>query len=323
VNNIDNSKGQINSRSLVVSSAKYDSPDDSPMQLTISRRFESRVRSLSCACIVNEHLWTGDYNGKIDIWNRNTGAQLFSVPRAHKERIYKLLYACGRAWSSSATEVCVWSANAKRITVFKLEKEEAWSLARVHTTDVNHVWAFCKDSLGETSKINVWCAKTLAFKKRFRFPDTAIGCVQQYKNSVWIVGLDCVIRFNPVTFQRDFVLKVGLGMINGLVCHRQFIWISSTFTSKLCVWDYQAREQIEVLSGHDDKIVDVVKVAHFVLSCGLDGKLLVWDLNTNQFVKEIPSTHAEPISEILFAAKTNCVISTSKHLLVCWDPIIQ
>lgn len=63
----------------------------------------------------------------------------------------------------------------------------------------------------------------------------------------------------------------------------------------------------------------MIKVDHYLLSSGKDLNVIIWDLRTCSFLKSICSTHEEPIEQLLLSPKSNCVISTSTRLLVCWD----
>ena len=39
------------------------------------------------------------------------------------------------------------------------------------------------------------------------------------------------------SFQKVEYIRVGLGMVNSIVCYRHYLWVTSTFTSRICVWD--------------------------------------------------------------------------------------
>lgn len=79
-------------------------------------------------------------------------------------------------------------------------------------------------------------------------------------------------------------------------------------------------EQLCTLSEHTDRILTMVKVDNrYLLSSGLDCNIIVWDLNTCKFVSSVPSTHTEPISQLLLDPLRHSVISLSPRLLVYWD----
>ena len=81
----------------------------------------------------------------------------------------------------------------------------------------------------------------MELKKKFMLRGTAIGCIVQHQGSVWIGVLNFVIQFNPETFQRQALMKVGLGMVNCLVGYRKYLWISSRCSSRVCVWNFMVR----------------------------------------------------------------------------------
>lgn len=98
--------------------------------------------------------------------------------KAHQQKVCSMVVAAGKVWSSSTSEVCVWSqvsinntikillkliiiilkSKPEKIKKFQLESEYGWKLARIHTNEVNQVWVFSEDPSGTTSKMIVWDA---------------------------------------------------------------------------------------------------------------------------------------------------------------------
>ena len=80
-------------------------------------------------------------------------------------------------------------------------------------------------------------------------------------------------------------------------------------------------EHLETLSKHKDKIRYLLRLnENHLISCGTDGKLVIWNTETKETVEEIESKHKEPIFQIIKYKSQICLVSS--HQVTCWrfDP---
>lgn len=261
-------------------------------------------------------LISGGASKTVDVWDVNTGKQLFSLSDGHTDDILAVKCSPNKRFIASAgvdKMVIIWDILTKeKVYVLKGHKDYITSL---DFTDDSRFLA----SASWDQSVIIWDAVTGArVQTLIGHNDNVTSVCFSPDGSKVVTGCgDHLIRTWDIKEGNLELLMSG---------HSDEIWdvkwatngmfiASGGWDNKVRVWDARSGDQILTMPGH---VTDVWSVAftldnQSLVTCGGDRKVKMWDLSSGELIKDLSGvTHTSDIEEVSISPDNQFVASASR-----------
>lgn len=145
-----------------------------------------------------------------------------------------------------------------------------------------------------------------------------VTCVDYLPNGGILSGaMDSKLCLWHPEFVRCTDLTEHRSSISAVKVDSRSFAVSSSYDGSLIVWDLNSRPRsVCHLSGHKKAVLNFFWRNSLVISCGRDGLLGIWDVNTGTMVETLKG-HSQPIqcADVLSSAAEDCNVCVSGS----WD----
>ncbi|KAK6094025.1 hypothetical protein MT418_005845 [Batrachochytrium dendrobatidis] len=167
---------------------------------------------------------------------------------------------------------------------------------------------------GADSLISAWSPKT--GRRKWVMPGhtgwiTALEAALEHPNRLYSSATDCTIRIWDTESGR--VLRALSGhssWVHSIAVTRDFIY-SGSRDGEIKTWSATTGDCLSSFIGHDGNAIHSITVAnHQIVSCGQDGCIVLWDLESQVPVKVVKA-HSSAVTSIKTAANGSILVSGS------------
>jgi len=251
-----------------------------PLEKKFFKKIESQSRaSLHSLLYVDNYVWGGDIEGRINIWSVKS-AKFIGSRQAHKARIFSMLLVGNQIWSASDDGfIKVWSKNAIKTKVFQFKVSsmvftgvDMWlggldrnvvAIVNVNTLQITHELDL------SSLKSNLSAASQDKFIVRYLFYD-------KLSDYIWVCSDSTIVRVNRKTL--DVIDQIPGSRINSIVAVdvSSTIWACSS-DSTISIYDRSTGALLKRLEDHERNVFSLLSCGNYVWSAGHDKVIRIWD----------------------------------------------
>ena len=138
---------------------------------------------------------------------------------------------------------------------------------------------------GHEENIIIWDWKNLRSLFSFRPHGNFVKCLLELKNGYLLTGSEDntigiwekndLEQYNNIVYLQEHKLPVrALCQIN------EKYFASGSFDKTIKIWDFEKKECVQTLEGHQDNIICIIKIKNnMLISCSNDRTIKIWDAN--------------------------------------------